>query len=813
MTSFNRTFAAMFLIVAGLSSNSTYGQGVGDARNFGAAVQGQLFIVERFGDGRPDQRTVVEVSTPLIPIFLGSPPVFSFESSQLVSKAGEISVSGADYDMTHTLSASISQGLVRAISVQKNHIGQNPDQFTFALSGSSTASFRDVIFLHNPNAGPSTVTTIPFAVERTSHHFGNSAILFSPVIGQTTDVGLERDRSFFFNETLADQLAITTIVHNGSISFLGPNATYVVAARTDVRGESRSNTPVAVIESIQQMRLNFGPLPAGVTCHAASQVLPGCGQPDFEAAFINNLQTSELFTNRPLRVPLGQTNVGTVQEIQGGGGLVHHADGSVESIAIGTQVLMGDIIETGTGQVMSILFVDGSQIVIDENARIQIDRYVFDPNPSLGFYDWLQRLFVYTSGLIGKTEPEDVETIKPIMSGGGGIRASAEEIIREDLLNNPDATLGDVGIWVETASPNKVSTFVDLPEGQFRLKFGYIFLHDGAQLTVALGDTQAFSATATPDAVGKLQTVDMGIDSTGGRSMLSFQADGSAGKGVIITGLTVPGASLSNLDGWYRDGQGRVGFVYLTTDEKLDALVQVATERAGNTRPTANAGADQTRNEGGLVTLDGAASLDPNGDSLSYFWRQISGLPVILNSQLSAITSFTAPLVGPGGADLEFELTVTDNHASDPKSATDRVVVHVMNSNDPPACALARAVPDLLWPPNQEFVRIRVVGLSDPNNDTVRITITSITQDEPVTSRRRDDRTSPDSLIKAKVAGSVLFLRAERAGNGNGRVYRVSFSASDGLETCAGAVRVSVPHHKKKSVAIDDGQLYDSTVK
>jgi hypothetical protein len=62
-------------------------------------------------------------------------------------------------------------------------------------------------------------------------------------------------------------------------------------------------------------------------------------------------------------------------------------------------------------------------------------------------------------------------------------------------------------------------------------------------------------------------------------------------------------------------------------------------------------------------------------------------------------------------------------------------------------------------------------------------------------------------------AGSAS-VRAERSGNGNGRVYHISFRADNGQGGfCTGVVKVSVPHSLKKRVtAIDDGQVYDSTI-
>jgi hypothetical protein len=63
------------------------------------------------------------------------------------------------------------------------------------------------------------------------------------------------------------------------------------------------------------------------------------------------------------------------------------------------------------------------------------------------------------------------------------------------------------------------------------------------------------------------------------------------------------------------------------------------------------------------------------------------------------------------------------------------------------------------------------------------------------------------------VQGAGVLIRAERDGGGNGRVYRVSFSADDGQGgTCTGTVEVGVPKSMKPGNApVDDGQSYDST--
>lgn len=129
--------------------------------------------------------------------------------------------------------------------------------------------------------------------------------------------------------------------------------------------------------------------------------------------------------------------------------------------------------------------------------------------------------------------------------------------------------------------------------------------------------------------------------------------------------------------------------------------------------------------------------------------------------------------------------------------------------NASPVCSAAQAVPSALWPPNHKFVPIVVMGVTDPDGDSVTVTVTSVTQDEPVNSMF-DGNTSPDAVIQAGAAS----VRAERSGESNGRVYQISFTAQDGKGgSCTGAVSVGVPHSQGEGVtAIDNGQLYDSTI-
>lgn len=121
-----------------------------------------------------------------------------------------------------------------------------------------------------------------------------------------------------------------------------------------------------------------------------------------------------------------------------------------------------------------------------------------------------------------------------------------------------------------------------------------------------------------------------------------------------------------------------------------------------------------------------------------------------------------------------------------------------------PDCSLAVASPNLLWPPNHKFVPIQIQGVTNPGGGPVTITVTSIFQDEPVAG-------GPDGT---GVGTSTPSVRAERDGGGDGRVYHISFTATNaGGGHCTGAVTVGVPHDQGHgSVPVDEGSLYDSTL-
>ena len=126
-------------------------------------------------------------------------------------------------------------------------------------------------------------------------------------------------------------------------------------------------------------------------------------------------------------------------------------------------------------------------------------------------------------------------------------------------------------------------------------------------------------------------------------------------------------------------------------------------------------------------------------------------------------------------------------------------------TNRLPDCASVVAAPASLFPPNRHFEPVRLMGASDPDGDTIELSVTGVSQDEPVTGR--GDSTAPDARLGN---GDQLDLRAERSPQGDGRVYQIVFRASDGRDgACTGEARVEVPRHRGRPTVESPGE-YDS---
>src|SRR5262249_49272294 len=136
-------------------------------------------------------------------------------------------------------------------------------------------------------------------------------------------------------------------------------------------------------------------------------------------------------------------------------------------------------------------------------------------------------------------------------------------------------------------------------------------------------------------------------------------------------------------------------------------------------------------------------------------------------------------------------VTATATDASGNK-ATCSFTVTITDAQAPTISGVS-ASPSVLWPPNHQMVLVTINYAVSDNCDS-QSTLTcrlSVTSNEPVNGTGDGD-TAPDWEI---VDAHHLRLRAERAGDGSGRIYTITITCTDtNNNSSATTVIVSVPH-------------------
>ena len=145
-----------------------------------------------------------------------------------------------------------------------------------------------------------------------------------------------------------------------------------------------------------------------------------------------------------------------------------------------------------------------------------------------------------------------------------------------------------------------------------------------------------------------------------------------------VSGLQVSlqNANTSTVSFTAPDDAGTIN-LRLTVSDDDDATatddVTITVEEAApppNQSPTANAGSNQTVDQGDSVTVSGSGE-DPDGNIAVWSWTQVSGVTVSLTNANSQNVQFTAP---DSAGDIQLRLTVTDdNDATD----SDDVIITV----------------------------------------------------------------------------------------------------------------------------------------
>jgi len=165
--------------------------------------------------------------------------------------------------------------------------------------------------------------------------------------------------------------------------------------------------------------------------------------------------------------------------------------------------------------------------------------------------------------------------------------------------------------------------------------------HAGSVQSVPAGSVVTLTAAASTDADG---------DSLTYRWSLVRRPNGSS---------ATMGGSTQVSPTFTPDIAGDYVFSLIVNDGQVDSLASNVTITAANVAPVANGGSAQSVTTGSLVTLDGSASSDSNGDALAYTWT-LTSKPAGSTAALSSTTSVRPTFTADAGGDYVATLTVHD---------------------------------------------------------------------------------------------------------------------------------------------------------
>ncbi len=257
----------------------------------------------------------------------------------------------------------------------------------------------------------------------------------------------------------------------------------------------------------------------------------------------------------------------------------------------------------------------------------------------------------------------DTHTITATSGANGSISPSGTTTVADGASQTytitPAAGYHVAGVSVDGASAGSVTA--------------YTFNNVSASHTISASFeilTHTITATAGPNGsispAGELTVQDNGDQAFS----ITPEADCTIAD-VLVDGVSVGAVT-------------RYTFSSVTGNHVITASFQMA-----NQLPEADAGPDQTVDEGVMVNLSGTNSFDLD-DGIAFFkWEQTGGTSVALSTPDDNECTFLTPDVGQDGETLAFRLTVTDYSGA---VSTDDCLMNVTWINEPPT---ADAGPDV----------------------------------------------------------------------------------------------------------------------
>jgi hypothetical protein len=299
---------------------------------------------------------------------------------------------------------------------------------------------------------------------------------------------------------------------------------------------------------------------------------------------------------------------------------------------------------------------------------------------------------------------------------------------------------------------------------------------ENGTLKVTVVENVAPVADAGPD-----QTVEQ-TSSAGAEVTLNGSASSDQYGDLLTYNWSWVGGSMSGVSPTVMLPQGTTEVTLTVNDGVFNATDAMNITVVDTTAPDVDAGDDvtveATSYAGAEVTLVGTA-IDIVDLDLGYVWKEGD---VVLGTEANLTHIFSL------GAHV-LTLSATDDLGN---TGTDTVTVEVVDTTAPELTVTVD--PDLMWPPNHKYVDVETIvtvyDIADPNPT---VTLVSVTSNEPENGKG-DGNTTDDIQI---LSDTTFKLRAERSGPGEGRIYTITYTATDASgNSLQVSVTITVPHNK-----------------